>query len=268
MSESPIIVIKIGGSTLGSHDTTLEDLVALQREGWRPVVVHGGGATINEWLDAIQETPTRFVRGLRVTDAESLRVVVAVLAGLINKELVAAISALGGQAIGLSGADGGLIRVRQLDPELGYVGQIERVDSDMLVRLFDAGYLPVVAPLGLLWEDQRLQNQILNINADTVAGEVAFALAARWLVFLTDVAGISGSDGSSLAHLSCQEAAALIDQETVSGGMIPKVEACLRACEGGTRTAIIDGRQPHALLAGVQRGEFAGTTISQGKEGP
>jgi acetylglutamate kinase len=267
MSESPIIVVKIGGSTLGSHDTTLEDLVALQGEGWRPAVVHGGGATISEWLNS-RATPTRFVRGLRVTDAESLRVVVAVLAGLINKELVAAITALGGQAIGLSGADGGLIRVRQLDPELGYVGQIERVDNDMLVRLFDAGYLPVVAPLGLLWENQRLQSQILNINADTVAGEVAFALAAQWLVFLTDVAGVSGSDGSSLAHLSCQEAAALIDQGTVSGGMIPKVEACLRVCQGGTRTAIIDGRQPHALLAAVQRGEFAGTTISQGEEAP
>jgi acetylglutamate kinase len=267
MSESPIIVVKIGGSTLGSHDTTLEDLVALQREGWRPAVVHGGGATISEWLNS-RDAPTRFVRGLRATDAESLRVVVAVLAGLINKELVAAINALGGQAIGLSGVDGSLIRVRQLDPELGYVGQIERVDSDMLVRLFDAGYLPVVAPLGLLWEDQRLQNQILNINADTVAGEVTLALAARWLVFLTDVAGISGSDGSSLAHLSCQEATALVDQGTVSGGMIPKVEACLRACEGDTRTAIIDGRQPHALLAAVQQGRFLGTTIGAGEEGP
>jgi acetylglutamate kinase len=265
MSESPIIVVKIGGSTLGSHDTTLADLVALQREGWRPAVVHGGGATISEWLNS-RDAPTRFVRGLRATDAESLRVVVAVLAGLINKELVAAISALGGRAIGLSGADGGLIRVRQLDPELGYVGQIERVDSDMLVRLFDAGYLPVVAPLGLLWQDQRLQSQILNINADTVAGEVAFALAARWLLFLTDVAGISGSDGSSLAHLSCQEAEALVEQGTVSGGMIPKVEACLRACEGGTRTAIIDGRQPHALLAAVQEGRFLGTTIGAGEE--
>jgi acetylglutamate kinase len=267
MSESPIIVVKIGGSTLGSHDTTLEDLVALQREGWRPVVVHGGGATISEWLNA-RDAPTRFVRGLRATDAESLRVVVAVLAGLINKELVAAINALGGKAIGLSGADGGLVRVRQLDPELGYVGQIERVDSDMLVALLDAGYLPVVAPLGILWEDQRLQNQILNINADTVAGELAFALGARWLLFLTDVAGVSGSDGSSLARLSGQEAAALIEQGTVSGGMIPKVEACLRASEGDTRTAIIDGRQPHALLAAAQRGEFLGTTIDAGEEEP
>ncbi|MGQ9573137.1 MAG: acetylglutamate kinase [Dehalococcoidia bacterium] len=265
MSESPIIVVKIGGSTLGSHDTTLEDLVALQREGWRPVVVHGGGATIGEWLNS-RAIPTRFVRGLRVTDAESLRVVLAVLAGLINKELVAAIGALGGRAIGLSGADGGLIRVRQLDPELGYVGQIEKVDGDILLRLFDAGYLPVLAPLGLLWENERPQRQILNINADTVAGEVALALGAQWLLFLTDVPGVSGCDGGSLAHLSCQAAAALIDEGTVSGGMIPKVEACLRACEGGTRTAIIDGRQPHALLAAVERGELAGTIISRGGE--
>jgi acetylglutamate kinase len=266
MSESPIIVVKIGGSTLGSHDTTLEDLVALQREGWRPAVVHGGGATISEWLNS-RDTPTRFVRGLRATDAESLRVVVAVLGGLINKELVAAIGALGGQAIGLSGVDGGLIRVRQLDPELGYVGQIERVDGDRLVQLFDAGYLPVVAPLGVLCEGETPQSQIFNINADTVAGELAFALAARWLVFLTDVPGVSASDGSSLPHLSCQEAVTLVDQGTVSGGMIPKVEACLRACEGGTRTAIIDGRQSHALLAAVQRGEFDGTTISLAEEG-
>ena len=265
MSESPIIVVKIGGSTLGSHDTTLEDLVALQREGWRPAVVHGGGATISEWLNS-RDAPTRFVRGLRVTDAQSLRVVVAVLGGLINKELVAAIGALGGQAIGLSGADGNLIRVRQLDPELGYVGEIERVDGDMLGRLLEAGYLPVIAPLGLLWESQKPQNQILNINADTVAGEVAFALGAQWLVFLTDVAGVSGGDGSPVARLSCQEATALIEQGTVSGGMIPKVEACLRACEGGTRTAIIDGRQPHALLAAVQRSEFLGTTISLAEE--
>jgi len=263
MAHAGIIVVKIGGSTLGSHDTTLEDVVALQHQGWRPLVVHGGGAAISEWLEVMQGTPARFVRGLRVTDARSLRVVVAVLAGLINKELVAGISALGGRAIGLSGADGGLIRVRQLDPELGYVGQIERVDADLLARLFDAGYLPVVAPLGLLWENQGPQNQILNINADTVAGEVAAALDAQWLVFLTDVPGICGHDGSPLARLSCPQAAALIDEGIVSGGMIHKVEACIRACQGGSHTAIIDGRQPHALLAAVQRGELAGTIIGQ-----
>ncbi len=266
MSDSPIIVVKIGGSTLGSHDTTLEDLVALQREGWRPLVVHGGGAIISEWLNE-RNAPTRFVRGLRVTDAQSLRVVVAVLAGLVNKELVAAIEALGGRAMGLSGADGGLIRVRQLDPELGYVGRIERVDGDLCRGLLEQGYLPVVAPLGLLSEGEpRLESRILNINADTVAGDIAFALGARWLVFLTDVPGIAGREGGSLARVSCAEASALVDDGTVSGGMIPKVEACLRAVEGGSRTAIIDGRQEHALLAAVQHGKLAGTVIGQGEE--
>ena len=260
MSESPILVVKIGGSTLGSHDTTLEDLVALQGQSWRPLVVHGGGAAISEWLK-VHDTPTRFVRGLRVTDAASLRVVVAVLAGLINKELVVALNALGGRAIGLSGADGGLIRVSVLDPELGFVGQIERVDGDMLMGLLDEGYLPVIAPLGLLWQDERPRDQIMNINADTVAGEVALALGARWLVFLTDVPGIAGRDGRSLARLSPEEAAALVEEGVVSGGMIPKVEACLQAATGGTRTAIIDGRQPHALLAALERGELAGTII-------
>ncbi len=265
MSESRILVVKIGGSTLGSHDTTLKDLVALQGQGWRTVVVHGGGAAISEWLK-LHDTPTRFVRGLRVTDAASLRVVVAVLGGLINKELVAAINALGGQAIGLSGADGALIRVSPLDPELGYVGQIERVDGEMLTRLLDGGYLPVVAPLGLLWADDGPRNQIMNINADTVAGEMALALGARWLVFLTDVPGIAGRDGRSLARLPGREAAALVEEGVVSGGMIPKVEACLRAATGATRTAIIDGRLPHALLAAVERGELAGTTIGPEQE--
>jgi acetylglutamate kinase len=259
MSESRILVVKIGGSTLGSHDTTLEDLVALRGSGWRPLVVHGGGAAISEWLK-VHDTPTRFVRGLRVTDAASLRVVVAVLAGLINKELVAALNALGGRAIGLSGVDGALIRVSPLDPELGYVGKIERVDGDMLRRLLDEGYLPVVAPLGLLW-DEGPRDQIMNINADTVAGEAALALSARWLVFLTDVPGIAGRDGHSLARLPVEEAAALVEEGVVSGGMIPKVEACLRAVTTGTRTAIIDGRQPHALLAALERGELAGTII-------
>jgi len=265
MSQSPVLVVKIGGSTLGSHDTTLEDLVALQGRGWRPLVVHGGGALVSEWLK-LHDTPTRFVRGLRVTDAASLRVVVAVLAGLVNKELVAALNALGGRAIGLSGADGALIRVSPLDPELGYVGQIERVDGDMLRRLLDERYLPVVAPLGLLWQDGGPRNQIMNINADTVAGEAALALGARWLVFLTDVPGIVGRDGHSLARLAPGEAAALVEEGVVSGGMIPKVEACLRAAAGGTRTAIIDGRQPHALLAALDRGELAGTIVGPEQE--
>jgi acetylglutamate kinase len=131
----------------------------------------------------------------------------------------------------------------------------------MLQKMLDEGYLPVVAPLGLLWQDDRPRDQIMNINADTVAGEVALALGASWLVFLTDVPGIDGGDGRSLARLSPEEAATLVKEGIVSGGMIPKVEACLRAAAGPTHTAIIDGRQPHALLAALERGELKGTII-------
>src|SRR3990170_1798858 len=138
---SDILVVKIGGSTLGAHDTTLEDLVALQRRGLRPVVVHGGGAVISEWL-ARHNVPTRFERGLRVTDAASLKVVVAVLCGLVNKELVASLSALGVRTVGLSGSDGGLLRARLLDERLGLVGDIIGVETQPLLRLLEEGFIP------------------------------------------------------------------------------------------------------------------------------
>src|SRR3972149_3465830 len=142
---SDILVVKIGGSTLGAHDTALAGLVALQRRGLRPVGVHGGGALISEWLSR-HNVPTRFERGLRVTDGESLKVVVAVLAGLVNKELVASLAALGGHALGLSGADGGLLQARLLDERLGFVGDIVKVDARPLLLLLEEGFIPVVAP--------------------------------------------------------------------------------------------------------------------------
>lgn len=259
MSRSDIVVVKIGGSTLGRHDTTLEDLAALQRQGVPLVVVHGGGKAISHWLE-VHRVPSRFVRGLRATDAEALEVVVAVLAGLINKELVAAINALGGLAIGLCGADGALIRARRHDPELGFVGQVEAVETAVLHHLLAGGYMPVVAPVALLWESGRLQGQLLNINADTVAGEVAAAVGARALVFLTDVPGVRNGQGETLGRLSQEEAQALLADGTIAAGMIPKVEACLRASSGGAGAVIVDGREPHTLLAALQ-GEPLGTHI-------
>src|SRR3972149_7068146 len=151
---SDILVVKIGGSTLGNHDTTLEDLVTLQRRGLRSVVVHGGGPLISQWLSR-HNVPARFERGLRVTDSESLEVVVAVLAGLVNKELVASLMALGGRAIGLSGADGGLLRARLLDERLGFVGDILGVETWPLLRLLEDGCIPVVAPVAVKWEGER-----------------------------------------------------------------------------------------------------------------
>jgi acetylglutamate kinase len=255
-----VLVIKIGGSTLGSHDTALADVVELQRRGMRPVVVHGGGALISEWLDRLN-VPTRFEKGLRVTDEESLRVVVAVLAGLVNKEVVAQLSSLGAGAVGLSGADGGLLRARVLDAGLGFVGEIIGVDSAPLRSLLDDGCIPVVAPIALEWQGEWPSSQLLNINADSAAGAVANALGARWLVFLTDVSGVRTAEGDIADSLSPEQARALIEGGVIEGGMIPKVQASLGAAEAGSRCSIVDGRGEHALLQSIE-GRVTGTTIA------
>ncbi|MCH8813481.1 MAG: acetylglutamate kinase [Chloroflexi bacterium] len=256
-----VLVAKIGGSTLGSHDTTLTDLAELQHRGVRSVVVHGGGSLINEWLTR-HNIHTRFENGLRVTDEESLNVVVAVLAGLINKRIVASLTKLGARAVGMSGVDAGMIRAKLRDEKLGFVGDVTEVDSRVLEGITMTGVIPVIAPIGLLWEGDRATDQLLNINADSMAGAIAAALKARWLVFLTDVPGIRGEGGDSLSRVSSEEAKSLIDSGVIQGGMIPKVEACLSAVRAGCRGVIVDGRSEGAL-ASVVRGEFAGTVLGE-----
>jgi acetylglutamate kinase len=253
-----VLVAKIGGSTLGSQDTTIADIAALQRQGVRPVVVHGGGALISEWLEA-RNVPTRFERGLRVTDAETLDVVVAVLAGLVNKRLVAALTAAGGRAVGMSGADGGLFKAPMLDEKLGYVGRVAEVDTRSLLDLLDDGFVPVVAPIAVEWRGDAPTGQLLNINADTAAGAVAAALRARWLVFLTDVPGILDEDGKAVGQVSGAQVAALKESSVIQGGMIPKVEACLQAAGSGCRSVIADGRGTGALLGAIEDG--TGTVV-------
>ncbi len=256
---APITVVKIGGSTLGESDTTLDDLAALHAEGRKLVVVHGGGATISEWLEKHGVT-SRFVRGLRVTDAATLDVVVAVLAGVVNKRLVAELQARGARAFGLSGADSAILRARRYDPELGFVGEIAGVDTEALrVVVEDAG-IAVLAPIAVEVEGESLRPQLLNVNADTVAGEVAAALPAGRLVFLTDVAGIMDPDGAVRSQLSTAEAEELLADGTVTDGMIPKVRAALRAAAAGIPAAVIDGREAgtlRALLTGASGGESA-----------
>jgi len=255
-----VIVIKIGGATLGSNDTTVEDIVALQQQEKRLVVVHGGGKLITEWLGK-QKIATRFVRGERVTDKATLEVATAVLAGLANKELVAAINSLGGRAVGICGVDGALLQVRMSNAELGYVGEVVKVDTAPLEALLQAGYVPVVATVGLHAFDRPGEApQILNINGDLAAGEIAAALGAKGLIFLTDVAGVGDKSGKLLPRLSASEAEALIADGVASGGMIPKIKACVRALATGVATCIIDGRQPHALLREIE-GQGGGTTI-------
>ena len=255
-----VIVVKIGGATLGSQDTTIKDIVALQRQGKSLVIVHGGGKIITDWLEK-QGIATRFVNGERVTDEPTLEVVISVLAGLVNKEIVADINALGGMAIGISGVDGGLIQGRIKDKKLGYIGEVVKVNLAPLEVLLKSGYIPVVAPVGL---NSAHKPRVLNINADAVAGEVAAAISAERLIILTDVVGVCDQSGNLLPRLSPAEAEALLASGVASGGMIPKIKACLRALSGTRVTRIIDGRQPHALLNEIE-GKGGGTTIGRQK---
>ncbi len=254
------IVVKIGGSTLGSEDTTLQDIVYLQEQGRPLVVIHGGGKTITEWLGK-QGVATSFVRGERVTDEPTLKVVTAVLAGLINKDIVAAINNLGGRAVGISGADGALVRGTVARAELGYVGKVVSVNTDLLRALLDSGYVPVISPLSLYSEKRPDKVPgLLNNNADIIAGEIAFAIGAARLIFLTDVSGILDEEGKLIAALTPKAAQTLLDSGVANGGMIPKVRACLRAASSHSTCGIIDGREPHALLREVEAGS-TGTVI-------
>ncbi|MBI2850426.1 MAG: acetylglutamate kinase [Chloroflexi bacterium] len=255
-----VILIKIGGSTLGSHDTTIEDIVKLRKEGKSLVVVHGGGALITEWLKK-QGVPTTFVQGERVTDKPTLEVATAVLAGLVNKDIVASLNGLGGRAVGISGVDGALIEGRITNKEKGYVGTTVRVNTGILETLLAAGFIPVVAPIGINAVDKPADApSTLNFNADIVAGEIAAAIGAERLIFLTDVPGINDKEGTRLPSLSPAVAEALIASGVASGGMIPKIKACLTAVSGKSTSCIIDGRQPHALLKEIE-GKSSGTVI-------
>lgn len=254
------IVVKIGGSTFGSGDTTVADIVTLQKQGKSLVVVHGGGNMITEWLKR-QGIATRFVRGERVTDEASLQVAIAVLAGLANKEIVAAINSAGGKAVGISGVDGALVQSRIKDAEMGYVGAVTKIDPSPLKALLQAGYVPIVSPVSLrVTETAGEVPQILNVNGDLITGEIAAALGAERIIFLTDVAGVCDTAGKLLPKLSSSEAEALITSGVASGGMIPKLRACLKALSATSSARIIDGRKPHALLEELA-GRGAGTTI-------
>ena len=258
-SHSPTLVIKIGGSVLSSQDTTLQDLVVLQQQGAIPVVIHGGGQVISQWMEK-QGTLPRFVNGLRVTDAPSMEIVAATLGGLVNKTLVASIHKLGGRALGMSGVDGGMLQAKILDPELGYVGQILRVDVTPIRQALDGGYIPVIAPVAIhVMDSSEHSGVLLNVNGDTAAGEIARELEAESMVFLTDVQGVMDSN-RLLRRLTAAQGAGLIRSGTVAGGMVPKVEACLRALEKVRVAQILDGRTGRALLDFVE-GRPSGTRI-------
>ncbi len=249
------LVIKLGGSTLENQRDALEDIVWLQGLGARPVLVHGGGPEINELLARLN-IPSRFERGLRVTDAATLDVVRMALIGKVNSGLVWLVGQLGGRAIGLSGLDGGLLTARVISPDLGFVGAVERVDPAPVEALTTAGFIPVVAPLAL-----STAGDILNINADDAAADLARGLAAAKLLYLTDTPGILDRQGRLLSELTDTQVRSLIEDGTISGGMIPKAEACLRALDSTSRVHIVDGREPHVLIRELLTHEGAGTMI-------
>ena len=217
------------------------------------MVDHGGAKVSSEWLARLG-IPTSFINGLRVTDAETLKVVTAALGGLVNKELVVAIQALGGKAVGLSGCDGNLLWASIKSPELGYVGEIVAVDPSPLKLLLEAGYMPVVAPISFGSVEGR--TMLLNVNGDTAAGEIAAALAAEKLVFLTDVDGIHDGSEKVVPRLNLAEAKNMIASGTASGGMVPKIEASLKALTTTHIARIIDGRMSHALLNAIAGSEI------------
>ncbi|HEX9069651.1 MAG TPA: acetylglutamate kinase [Ktedonobacterales bacterium] len=251
------LVIKLGGSALENQRDALEDIIWLAGLGARPVLVHGGGPDINEMLQRLG-LPTRFMRGLRATDEATLDVVRMVLGGKVNGELVRIIGGLGGRAVGLTGLDGGLLRARQAEPDLGYVGTITQVDPGPVEALSNAGYIPVIAPLGL-GDD----GAVLNINGDDAAADLARGLHAAKLVYLSDVAGIMGTDGALLSVLTDAQTRDLIADGTIAGGMIPKAEACLRALDTTTRVHIVNGHEPHVLIRELLTDAGAGTMIER-----
>jgi acetylglutamate kinase len=256
-----VIVVKLGGSIFHNKDTTIADIVQLQQQGRQLVVIHGGANIVNGWLKRLS-IPTRIIHGERATDAATLEVVAAVLGGLVNKEIVAAIFAAGGQAVGISGADGGLLQAKMRNEEMGYMGNVVRVDPAPLMALLMAGIVPVVSPVSLHAVDRpKGAPRLLNINGDPAAGEIAAAINAERLIFLTDVDGIRDDSGRLLADLTPEEAEALLTSGVASGGMIPKVKACLRGISGGAIACVIDGNQPHILLKEIEEGG-CGTRIA------
>lgn len=250
-----ILVIKLGGSTLENQRMILQDIIWLRALGANPVLVHGGGPYINQWLSKLN-IPSTFKNGLRVTDARTLEIVRMVLCGQVNQDLVALAAHLGGRVVGLCGTDGQMIQARVADPDLGFVGEIERVNPEVVQTLVARGYIPIIAPLG-----QGPDGVGLNINADLVAAHLAGALAAEKLIFLSNVVGIRRADGSLIPEISESEARRLIQEGVINGGMIPKVSACLDALAAVPRVHIVDGGEAHVLLRELFTDQGAGTMI-------
>ncbi len=264
------VVIKYGGNAMINEElknSVMDDITLLKYIGMNPVIVHGGGPDITNTLKRLN-IESEFVHGLRKTDAATMQVAQMVLVGKTNKEIVSLLNKKGGKAIGISGIDDNMIECEKLtkldngqEADLGYVGKIVKINPHVLELLSGGGYIPVVSPIGV---DKN--GQSYNINADTVAGELASALKAEKLILLTDVEGVKSSDENVSPALTVDEIYALINDNVVSGGMIPKVLGCINALRNGVgRTHILDGRIPHSILLEIFTNKGIGTMIMQEK---
>ena len=252
-----VVVIKIGGNALEqARDDTLLDVVLLRYVGMQPVLVHGGGPEITAMSERLG-LKAEFKQGLRVTDEKTMEVVKMVLTGKVGPDIVAAIHRLGGQAVGMSGEDGPTIIAEPLDESMGYVGRVTQVNKEPITALLGRGYIPVIASIGLGYDGHAY-----NINADTVAAEIAVALKATKVILLTDVPGVQGVDGEVVAVLTTEDARKRIESGHVTGGMIPKLEACLRALDAVPLAHIVDGRTKHALLLELFTEAGIGTMVT------
>jgi len=263
------IVVKYGGNAMLNEDlkaAVMQDIVLLNTIGVRTVLVHGGGPEINGMLERVGKE-SKFVNGLRYTDAETMEIVQMVLTGKLNKDIVGLILQAGGPAIGVSGVDSGLLRAKKIEKDgvdLGLVGEVTQVNPGILVSMLDQGYIPVVSTVAV--GEQGDMNRY-NINADTAAAQIAVALNAVKFVQLTNVPGVLrdvNDPGSLIKRIKRSEVPALIGSGVISSGMIPKIECCLTAIDGGVpRTHIIDGRVPHALLIEMFSDRGVGTMLTE-----
>ncbi len=266
-------VIKYGGNAMIDEElknSFARDVVLMKLVGINPILVHGGGPQIGNLLDKLGK-PTQFIQGMRITDGETMDVVQMVLGGLVNKEIVHLIQAHGGKAVGITGKDGGMIKARKLlvpsdqqgegqaeAIDLGHVGEVESIDTKILATLVDSDFIPVIAPIGV-----GSQGESYNINADFVAGELAAVLDAEKLILLTNTPGLLDKQGKVMTGLSALEIQAYIQDGTIYGGMLPKIQCALSAVQRGVSSShIIDGRVPHAVLLEILTDEGVGTLIS------
>ena len=260
------VVVKYGGNAMINDqlkDAVMHDVVLLQLLGLKPVLSHGGGPGINKMMDALS-IPVKFVNGLRYTSEDTMRVVEAVLVGQVNTELVGYINKLGGKAVGLSGVSGDIYHCHQRSEDLGWVGDIDYVDVAAIRAVQDAGFIPVVAPVGT-----DGQGHSYNINGDTAAGKLAGALGAEKLILLTDIEGLCNSVElrDVISYLNVKDVPMLKEKGVIAGGMIPKVDCCVQAIEEGvTSVHIIDGRKPHSILYEAFTTENLGTTIGTAQD--